>query len=174
MPRNAGRSLPRSTLSIDPTHVYGRAHDLIVAPSSLPCSPFEAHHASVPSSIDFPSMFVSNFNWPSPHSHFCADFIIIPFLFYIVVVGAGLSLVDLRKHGWLFDLGNNASGEAWYKMYSYLGAFTSSLTISKLLTFVDRFQRCTCGRYLGDFTYSICIVRVVCVTGVFLRFDRSL
>lgn len=95
-----------------------------------------------------------------------ADFIIIPFLFYLVVAVAGLSLVDLRKHGWLFDLGNNASEEAWYKMYSYLGAFASRLlAISDLGRY--RFQRCAYKRYLGDFTYSICIVRVVVETRVF-------
>ena len=57
------------------------------------------------------------------HAHvFPADFIIIPLLFYLVVTVAGLSLDDLRKHGWVFDLGEGASREAWYTVYSYLGS----------------------------------------------------
>ena len=62
-----------------------------------------------------------------PAHLFPTDFIVIPVLFYIVVAGAGLSLDDLRKHGWLFNLGDGASREPWYKVYSYLGSHTRVL-----------------------------------------------
>ncbi|KAF8621955.1 hypothetical protein AX15_007386 [Amanita polypyramis BW_CC] len=47
-------------------------------------------------------------------------FVVIPLLFYIIIFAAGLSLDDLRKEGWLFDMGMDGVHEAWYKMYSYL------------------------------------------------------
>ncbi|KAG6902693.1 hypothetical protein C0995_012833 [Termitomyces sp. Mi166 len=45
-------------------------------------------------------------------------FLIIPVLFYIVVSALGTDLSDLRKAGWIFDMGTQES-EAWYKVYSY-------------------------------------------------------
>ncbi|KAI0065142.1 hypothetical protein BV25DRAFT_1799226 [Artomyces pyxidatus] len=44
-------------------------------------------------------------------------FIIIPILFYIVVLSARLDLPTLRHEGWLFDVA--ASEESWYNFYSY-------------------------------------------------------
>ncbi|KAM6499690.1 Sulfate transporter family domain containing protein [Amanita muscaria] len=46
-------------------------------------------------------------------------FIIIPLVFYIVVLAARLDLGDLRRAGWLFDVGVG-SEVAWYQFYSYL------------------------------------------------------
>jgi len=50
-------------------------------------------------------------------------FLAIPVLFYVVVAAAGIDLWELRRSGWLFDMGTRES-EAWYKFYSYfdLGA----------------------------------------------------
>ena len=48
------------------------------------------------------------------------DFIIIPLVFYLVVLVGGSDLGDLRKSGWLFDMGSNGK-EPWYKFYSYYG-----------------------------------------------------
>ncbi|KAG6833353.1 hypothetical protein H0H87_008529 [Tephrocybe sp. NHM501043] len=44
--------------------------------------------------------------------------ILRPVLFYVVVAGLGLDLWDLRRTGWIFDMGAGGS-EAWYKFYSY-------------------------------------------------------
>ncbi|KAF8966080.1 sulfate transporter family-domain-containing protein [Flammula alnicola] len=49
---------------------------------------------------------------------FPAYFIIIPVLFYIVVFAAGLDLGELRRTGWVFDMGASAK-EPWYNFYSY-------------------------------------------------------
>ncbi|KAF5319323.1 hypothetical protein D9619_008654 [Psilocybe cf. subviscida] len=46
-------------------------------------------------------------------------FIIIPVIFYIVVLAAGLDLNSLRHSGWVFDMGSS-SNEPWYQFYSYL------------------------------------------------------
>jgi sulfate permease, SulP family len=47
------------------------------------------------------------------------DFLVIPIIFYGVVLAAGLNLDSLRASGWLFDVGT--SREPWYKFYSYFG-----------------------------------------------------
>ncbi|KAK7681788.1 hypothetical protein QCA50_015135 [Cerrena zonata] len=44
-------------------------------------------------------------------------FIIIPIIFYIVVVAASLNLSSLRDKGWLFII--DTSDDPWYKFYSY-------------------------------------------------------
>ncbi|EIM84807.1 uncharacterized protein STEHIDRAFT_60168 [Stereum hirsutum FP-91666 SS1] len=56
--------------------------------------------------------------WHEAYSlSFWTDFIIIPAVFYIVVLAAGLDLDVLRKAGWIFDVG--ASEEKWYQFYTY-------------------------------------------------------
>ncbi|KAF5375834.1 hypothetical protein D9615_008236 [Tricholomella constricta] len=45
-------------------------------------------------------------------------FLAIPVLFYIVVAAAGFNLWDLRRSGWIFDMGNGEV-EPWYKFYSH-------------------------------------------------------
>ncbi|KAK7036773.1 hypothetical protein VNI00_011439 [Paramarasmius palmivorus] len=47
-------------------------------------------------------------------------FVIIPMAFYIVVAAAQLNLNDLRRAGWLFDVGSGGGQEEWYKSYTYL------------------------------------------------------
>jgi SulP family sulfate permease len=47
--------------------------------------------------------------------------LIIPVVFYIVVLGAGLDLDTLRRDGWLFEVAR--SEEKWYRFYTYFGAF---------------------------------------------------
>lgn len=49
-------------------------------------------------------------------------FIIIPAVFYLIVVAAGWDLGTLRKDGWVFDLGGRDE-ESWYKFYSYYGQY---------------------------------------------------
>ncbi|KAF8495887.1 sulfate transporter family-domain-containing protein [Russula emetica] len=44
-------------------------------------------------------------------------FLIIPVLFYIIVLGAGLDLDTLRRDGWLFEVAR--SEEKWYRFYTY-------------------------------------------------------
>ncbi|KAG6889465.1 hypothetical protein C0995_000992 [Termitomyces sp. Mi166 len=52
-------------------------------------------------------------------------FLIIPALFYIVISALGTDLSDLRKAGWLFNMGSSESeASQWYTLYSY---FTISL-----------------------------------------------
>jgi hypothetical protein len=51
----------------------------------------------------------------------CADFVVIPLIFYIVVAAARLDLASLRKQGWVFDLGSTQ--DPWYEYYKYLSAF---------------------------------------------------
>jgi SulP family sulfate permease len=47
--------------------------------------------------------------------------LIIPAVFYIVVLGAGFDLDTLRRDGWLFEVAR--SEEKWYRFYTYFGAF---------------------------------------------------
>jgi SulP family sulfate permease len=47
--------------------------------------------------------------------------LIIPLLFYIVILGAGFNLDTLRRNGWLFEVAR--SEEKWYRFYTYFGAF---------------------------------------------------
>ncbi|KAJ8516740.1 hypothetical protein ONZ45_g5982 [Pleurotus djamor] len=53
---------------------------------------------------------------------FPAYFLIIPTLFYTVVLAARFDLDTLRHSGWLFDVGtgSGASNLKWYSFYSYL------------------------------------------------------
>ena len=47
------------------------------------------------------------------------DFVMIPAIFYVVVLSARLNLGELRDAGWLFDVGG---GEGkWYTFYEFLG-----------------------------------------------------
>lgn len=48
------------------------------------------------------------------------DFLIMPVVFYTVILGAGFNLDTLRRDGWLFDV---ARSEKWYRFYTYFGAF---------------------------------------------------
>ncbi|KAG7440141.1 uncharacterized protein BT62DRAFT_938340 [Guyanagaster necrorhizus] len=49
---------------------------------------------------------------------FVGYFIVIPVVFYVVVLAAGIPMDVLRKDGWVFDLhGGNDAG--WYKFYGY-------------------------------------------------------
>lgn len=54
------------------------------------------------------------------------DFLAIPMLFYVIVVAGRFDLGTLRQHGWLFDMGETGSHQAWYKFYSYFGALLGS------------------------------------------------
>lgn len=66
------------------------------------------------------------------------DFIIIPIIFYIVVVAAGLNLSSLRDKGWLFII--DTSDDPWYKFYSYYGSFifpSSFLVVSHVILSID-------------------------------------
>ncbi|KAF5347183.1 hypothetical protein D9758_011062 [Tetrapyrgos nigripes] len=70
-----------------------------------------------------------------PENQNKTDFVIIPVLFYIIVFAGRMDLEELRREGWLFDVGGGgegggsgepgdgggASGEAhWYHFYEYL------------------------------------------------------
>ena len=47
------------------------------------------------------------------------DFVLIPAIFYVVVLSARLNLGELRDAGWLFDVGG---GEGkWYTFYEFFG-----------------------------------------------------
>jgi len=48
---------------------------------------------------------------------FPAYFFIIPIVFYIVVLAGHFDLEDLRRTGWIFDVGKNT--QAWWKFYTY-------------------------------------------------------
>ncbi|KAH6901521.1 vacuole protein [Coprinopsis sp. MPI-PUGE-AT-0042] len=50
---------------------------------------------------------------------FPAYFIIIPAIFYVVVLAARLDLTQLRENGWLFDIGADGGREPWWKFYTY-------------------------------------------------------
>ena len=50
------------------------------------------------------------------------DFLIIPAVFYMVVLSAGLDLDLLRRERWLFEVAKRE--ENWYQFYSYFGGFT--------------------------------------------------
>ena len=56
------------------------------------------------------------------------DFLIIPVVFYIVVLGAGFDLDALRRDGWLFEVAR--SEEKWYRFYTFFGAFHRYSNIS--------------------------------------------
>ena len=58
------------------------------------------------------------------------DFIVIPVVFYIVVLAGRFDLVRLRADGWVFDMGP-VGHEAWYKFYSYLGQFQVYYSIAR-------------------------------------------
>jgi len=47
--------------------------------------------------------------------------LIIPVVFYLVVLGAGFNLDTLRRDGWLFEVAR--SEEKWYRFYTYFGTF---------------------------------------------------
>lgn len=65
--------------------------------------------------------------------NFCADFIVIPLVFYIIVAAAGLDLGELRRDDWLFDLGSTSQAR-WYEFYSYLGMIRALPLSGTLLT----------------------------------------
>ena len=57
------------------------------------------------------------------HKIVFVDFTLIPLLFYLVVLAAHLDISDLRKDGWVFDLGTGSTGgkeENWWRFYEYL------------------------------------------------------
>ena len=63
---------------------------------------------------------------PSENAHrflssFTADFLIIPAVFYVVILIAGLDLDVLRRERWLFQVAR--SEEKWYQFYTYFGRF---------------------------------------------------
>ncbi|KAH0580530.1 hypothetical protein H2248_002023 [Termitomyces sp. 'cryptogamus'] len=62
-------------------------------------------------------------------------FLIIPLVFYIVVLSLGADLTHLREAGWIFDMGTKES-EAWYKFYSHwdFGAVSYGTLLSTLPT----------------------------------------
>ncbi|KAL0067029.1 hypothetical protein AAF712_006019 [Marasmius tenuissimus] len=47
-------------------------------------------------------------------------FVAIPTVFYVVVASARLNLADLRRDGWIFDVGGGE--EPWWKLYEYFDA----------------------------------------------------
>jgi SulP family sulfate permease len=53
--------------------------------------------------------------------------LIIPVVFYIVILGARFNLDTLRRDGWLFEVAR--SEEKWYRFYTYFGAFHCYLRI---------------------------------------------
>lgn len=52
-------------------------------------------------------------------ARFYSDFLIIPTVFYIVVLSAGFDLDTLRRERWLFEAAR--SEEKWYSFYTYFG-----------------------------------------------------
>ena len=61
---------------------------------------------------------------PSENAHrfHRADFLIIPAVFYIVILSAGFDLDFLRRERWLFQVAR--SEEQWYQFYTYFGGFS--------------------------------------------------
>lgn len=49
------------------------------------------------------------------------DFIMISLVFYVVVLSARINLTNLRKDGWIFDMGSTS--EPWYTFYSYYSEY---------------------------------------------------
>ena len=66
------------------------------------------------------------------------DFLIIPVIFYIVVLAAGLDLGGLRRSGWLFDMGASAH-EPWYTFYTYYGKNISWFSIQRINVYLRLF-----------------------------------
>ncbi|KAI6043623.1 sulfate transporter family-domain-containing protein [Pisolithus marmoratus] len=52
-------------------------------------------------------------------------FLVIPVVFYVIVIAAGLDLDRLRKDGWLFDSAGTTGAGGWYEFYTYLGESVS-------------------------------------------------
>ena len=66
------------------------------------------------------------FERPSENAHrflsiVTADFLIIPAVFYIIILIAGFDLDLLRRERWLFQVAR--SEEKWYQFYTYFGRF---------------------------------------------------
>jgi hypothetical protein len=54
-----------------------------------------------------------------PANSHIADFIIIPIVFYFVVLVGRFDLQDLRDAGWIFNTGGTR--DPWYKFYTMFG-----------------------------------------------------
>ncbi|KAI5999213.1 sulfate transporter family-domain-containing protein [Pisolithus albus] len=46
-------------------------------------------------------------------------FLVIPVVFYVIVIAAGLDLESLRGDGWLFDSAGTTEAGGWYEFYTY-------------------------------------------------------
>ncbi|KAJ4490657.1 sulfate transporter family-domain-containing protein [Lentinula aciculospora] len=48
-------------------------------------------------------------------------FVVIPVLFYVIVLATQLDLHELREDGWLFDIsgGDDGQSESWWRFYTY-------------------------------------------------------
>jgi hypothetical protein len=57
----------------------------------------------------------------------------MPMIFYVIVAAARLNLGDLRRQGWIFDMGNSGQ-ESWTDVYSYFGV----LFVFLFIYFSDR------------------------------------
>lgn len=99
--------------------------------------------------------------------HFCVlsqDFVALPIIFYLVVLAGGLKIDELRKNGWVFDVGEER--DPWYKFYTMFGMLISRI-VSKLTQFVSEFRLFLYGiRFppdkldgdMGDDAYPGCAV----------------
>ena len=72
----------------------------------------------------------------------CADFLVIPILFYIIVAATQADLGALRKSGWVFDMGD-AEAEAWYEFYSYFGALCLFSLVTPASFYLEANAWCT-------------------------------
>ncbi|KAI6127650.1 sulfate transporter family-domain-containing protein [Pisolithus croceorrhizus] len=46
-------------------------------------------------------------------------FLVIPVVFYVIVIAAGFDLDSLRRDGWLFDSAGTTGAGGWYEFYTY-------------------------------------------------------
>ncbi|KAI6096494.1 sulfate transporter family-domain-containing protein [Pisolithus sp. B1] len=46
-------------------------------------------------------------------------FLVIPVVFYVIVIAAGFDLDSLRRDGWLFDSAGTTGAGGWYAFYTY-------------------------------------------------------
>lgn len=118
-----------------------------------PRSAFKGHHIKVASSTHTSNLYCKLFCRSRERLIvlFPTDFLIIPVLFYLVVLVVGFDLDMLRSKGWLFEV---AKSEAkWYQFYTYFGVFHFDSKIP--FTDYPRSHEDQVGPVVGDLAYAV-------------------
>lgn len=96
---------------------------------------------------------------------FSIDFIVIPFVFYFVVLAGRFNIQDLRESGWIFTTGG--AHDPWYKFYTMFGSSTAFQPVSTRCTYRPiRFESRSMGPLLGHNAYSASFVSLYSFTSV--------